>query len=103
MASASLAIPAFPTLPATAEAPLLPASAHRVYTLLRERGPLTHKDLLRESGLPGRTVRWAVTRLKEEGLVRSRHNLRDSRQSLHYPAAPTPATPSTLGPFQAQG
>lgn len=89
MAAASLTLPALthtlPAEPATFATPL-PASAQTVFRLLQQRGPLTHKDLLAESGLPGRTVRWAVTRLKDEGLIRSRYNLRDSRQSLYFPA-----------------
>ena len=62
----------------------LPASARQVYGVLSERGPITHKDLLRETRMPSRTVRYALSRLKEAGIVEARCSLLDCRQCYFY-------------------
>lgn len=62
----------------------LPASAETVYELLAIEGPLTHKEIVQLSGIPARTVRFAVARLKEEGHVGERLNLMDSRQQFFF-------------------
>lgn len=68
----------------------LPASARQVYTTLAERGPLTHKDLVRATGMPARTVRYAVGRLKEAGVLGARCNLNDCRQCYFFVAQQCP-------------
>jgi DNA-binding GntR family transcriptional regulator len=45
-------------------------------------GQLTQKDLIRETSLPSRTVRYALSRLKEENVLVERHYFTDARQSL---------------------
>ena len=62
----------------------LPNSARQVFATLAEQGPLTHKDLVRVTGMPGRTVRYAVGRLREVGVVSSRGNLQDCRQCYFF-------------------
>lgn len=64
----------------------LPRSARVVYDALQRLGALTHRDLLALTPLPGRTVRYAVSRLREAGLVENRPSLRDARQSYYVPA-----------------
>lgn len=62
----------------------LPPSAETVYELLAIEGPLTHKEIVQLSGIPARTVRFAVSRLQEEGHVGERLNLMDSRQQFFF-------------------
>lgn len=64
----------------------LPPSARQVYDTLASRGPLTHRDLVRATGMPGRTVRYAVGRLKEAGVIGARCNLMDCRQCYFFVA-----------------
>lgn len=66
--------------------PELPASARQVFETLTAEGPLTHRDLVRTTGMPPRTVRYAVSRLKEAGVIGARCNLQDCRQCYFYVA-----------------
>ena len=61
----------------------LPPSAKLVYKVLETGGPLTQKDLIRETALPSRTVRYAINRLKDEKFLIERHYFIDARQSLY--------------------
>jgi len=54
-----------------------------VYKVLETSGQLTQKDLIRETSLPSRTVRYALTRLKNEKVLVERHYFTDARQSLY--------------------
>jgi transcription initiation factor IIE alpha subunit len=54
-----------------------------VYKVLENGGQLTQKDLIRETTLPSRTVRYALNRLKEENFLIERHYFIDARQSLY--------------------
>ena len=72
-------------LPETVEA--LPPSARAVYERLTTAGPLTHRDLVQTTGLPPRTVRYAVGRLKEAGVIGARCNLMDCRQCYFFVAS----------------
>jgi len=54
-----------------------------VYKVLESGGQLTQKDLIRETSLPSRTVRYALNRLKEEKFLVERHYFIDARQSLY--------------------
>ena len=83
-AGPAMASPAatFPTHALAPALPLdLPASAHTVYAFLARAGPRTHKDLVAEAGLPARTARFALERLRRTGLVEEVPSLRDARQS----------------------
>jgi len=44
---------------------------------------LTKKEIVRESYLPPRTVRYALSRLKDEGFLEERFYFKDARQSLY--------------------
>ena len=61
----------------------LPPSAKLVYKVLENGSQLTQKDLIRETSLPSRTVRYALNRLKEEQFLIERHYFIDARQSLY--------------------
>lgn len=68
----------------------LPPSARQVFETLQLHGPLTHKDLTRVTGMPARTVRYAVGRLKEAGVIGARCNLMDCRQCYFFVAQQCP-------------
>jgi transcription initiation factor IIE alpha subunit len=61
----------------------LPPSVKLVYKVLETRGQLTQKDIIRETLLPSRTVRYALNRLKDENVLVERHYFIDARQSLY--------------------
>lgn len=50
----------------------LPLSAKFVFKILEYNGLFTQKEIAEESGLPGRTVRYALKILGEEGIVEKR-------------------------------
>lgn len=62
----------------------LPESAQRVFGAVRDDGPLTHAGLRERTGLPPRTIRFAVKRLREEGLVDARSSLKDCRTCYFF-------------------
>lgn len=68
----------------------LPPSAKLVYKVLETGSQFTKKDLIRETSLPARTVRYALNRLKEEGILIERHYFIDARQSLYGLNVPEP-------------
>jgi transcription initiation factor IIE alpha subunit len=61
-----------------------------VYKVLENGDSLTQKDLIRETSLPSRTVRYALNRLKEEKFLIERHYFIDARQSLYGLNLPRP-------------
>lgn len=62
----------------------LPPSAKLVATVLDNDGPLPQGRLAEESLLPDRTVRYALNRLSESGLVESRHSFTDARKQVYF-------------------
>ena len=68
----------------------LPPSAERVLDVLATNGPWTHRDLIAATGLPPRTLRFALAHLRASGRVDWRWSLRDARQRLYF--LPRPAT-----------
>ncbi len=60
----------------------LPLSAKFVFKILEYNGLFTQKEIAEESGLPNRTVRYALNILNEEGLIEKRIH-RDARQALY--------------------
>ena len=62
----------------------LPPSAKLVAKVLETDAPLSQGDLAEESLLPDRTVRYALNRLEERGLVGSRHSFRDARKQVYF-------------------
>ncbi len=62
----------------------LPPSAQVVFEAVRDAGPLSATGLRDHTGLPARTVRYAVRRLKDEGLLDERCSLRDCRTCYFF-------------------
>jgi len=61
----------------------LPPSAKLVYLVLQEVDPLTQAELRQRTQLPDRTVRSALERLEEAGVIESQPYLGDARQTLY--------------------
>ena len=61
----------------------LPPSAKLVYKVLEYDGPLTQKGIVEESMLSARTVRYALERLDEVGVVTEDVYFADARQNLY--------------------
>lgn len=61
----------------------LPPSAKLVYKVLEYDGPMTQKQLVAESMLSARTVRYALDRLDERDIVEENIYFADARQSLY--------------------
>jgi len=72
----------------------LPPSAKLVYMVLKPGRQLTQKEIIRETYLPARTVRYALTRLKDEHVLIERLHLVDARQSLYGLTTPVPGVVS---------
>jgi DNA-binding transcriptional ArsR family regulator len=62
----------------------LPPSAKLVAKVLEIEEPLPQGKLAEESLLPDRTVRYALNRLEEAGLVGSRYSFQDARKQVYY-------------------
>ncbi|MFB6160876.1 MAG: MarR family transcriptional regulator [Haloferacaceae archaeon] len=62
----------------------LPPSAKLVAKVLEIEAPLSQGQLAEESLLPDRTVRYALTRLEDHGIVESRHSFRDARKQVYF-------------------
>lgn len=62
----------------------LPNSVKVVLGALQGSRPLTGKDLQVMCGLPRRTIYTALVRLREEGILRERRSLRDTRQTYFW-------------------
>ena len=61
----------------------LPPSAKLVAKVLEYNDTLTQSQLAEETLLPPRTVRYALTRLEDEGVVDSRFSFADARKRLY--------------------
>lgn len=62
----------------------LPPSAKLVAKVLESESPLSQGQLAEESLLPDRTVRYALNRLEDVGLIGSRYSFRDARKQVYY-------------------
>ena len=62
----------------------LPPSAKLVSKVLETEAPLSQGQLAEESLLPDRTVRYALNRLEEAGLVSSRYSFQDARKQVYF-------------------
>ena len=69
----------------------LPPSAKLVFKVLEYDGPLTQKQIVEESMLSARTVRYALERLGEIGIVDENIYFADARQSLYRITEPVAA------------
>lgn len=54
-----------------------------VLNILEAHGPLTQKEIAKETHLPSRTVRYALNRLKDEDVLEEREYFQDARQCLY--------------------
>ena len=61
----------------------LPPSAKLVAKVLEYNDTLTQTQLAEETLLPARTVRYALTRLEEVGVVESRFSFVDARKRVY--------------------
>jgi len=61
----------------------LPPSARVLMGLLDDGKPRTFKDMTNEADIAPRTIRYALKRLKEKGLIIEKFNFRDARQVLY--------------------
>ncbi|QLH81156.1 MarR family transcriptional regulator [Halosimplex pelagicum] len=61
----------------------LPPSAKLVFKVLEYDGPLTQKGIVEESMLSARTVRYALERLEDIGVVEEDVYFADARQNLY--------------------
>ncbi len=61
----------------------LPPSAKLVYKVLEYKGPMTQKDIVEESMLSARTVRYALERLEDIDIVTEDVYFADARQNLY--------------------
>ena len=66
----------------------LSPSVKLIFKILEYKGLLTQKDLVAESYLPPRTVRYALSILKKEGILEERLYYKDARQCLYGVKAP---------------
>ncbi|HIH45118.1 MAG TPA: MarR family transcriptional regulator [Candidatus Methanoperedenaceae archaeon] len=67
----------------------MPPSAKLVFKILEFGGQLTQKQIVRETYLPPRTVRYALNRLKKENILVEKFYFRDARQSLYRIRGPS--------------
>jgi DNA-binding transcriptional ArsR family regulator len=65
----------------------LPPSAKLVAKVLEDEAPLSQGQLAEASLLPDRTVRYALNRLQDSGLVDSRYSFTDARKQVYYLSA----------------
>lgn len=61
----------------------LPCSAKLVYKILEIKKSATFQEIKNETGLPDRTIREAIRKLKEEGLIQTRICLDDTRSRVY--------------------
>ena len=69
----------------------LPPSAKLVYKVLEYNGPMTQKDIVEESMLSARTVRYALERLEDIDIVTEDVYFADARQNLYEIGTPVEA------------
>lgn len=75
----------------------LSPSVKLVFKVLEYKGLMTQKELAAESYLPARTVRYALCRLKKEGILEERLYYKDARQCLY--GVKTPQNDELLSNF----
>lgn len=61
----------------------LPPSAKLVYKVLQYHGPQTQKQLVDQTRLSSRTVRYALEQLEEADVVASEIHIPDARQQMY--------------------
>lgn len=66
----------------------LSPSVKLIYKVLEYKGLMTQKEIVAESYLPPRTVRYALCRLKKEGMLEEHLYYKDARQCLYGVKSP---------------
>jgi predicted transcriptional regulator len=66
----------------------IPPSSKTVLSLLETRGAMTHKQIVSQSHLAPRTVRYALKKLKEHHMIIEKFNFRDARQIIYQGKEP---------------
>ena len=66
-----------------------PKSAQKIYHLLESEGPMKPQSITIKADLSARTVRYALSLLVAEGLVKKQISLRDSRQAIYSLVQPS--------------
>lgn len=61
----------------------LPPSSRTLFRLFKDGTEMTYKQLVSQSGLPPRTVRYALKKLKDSGLIAEKFNFQDARQIIY--------------------
>jgi predicted transcriptional regulator len=61
----------------------LPPSAKLVFRLLQVSGFMTQQEIVEETSLSPRTVRYALERLRKEGLLKEHPYFKDTRKTLY--------------------
>ena len=61
----------------------LPSSAKAVFSLLEDGKPRTLNEMVENVSFSPRTIRNALNRLKESGLIVAKFNFRDARKPLY--------------------
>ena len=61
----------------------LPASAKLLYKILQHEGSMTQKEIINNSLLPERTVRYALNILLKKGLITNQPHFKDARQTVY--------------------
>lgn len=61
----------------------LPPSAKLIFGVLESDGPLTQKEIISKTDLPPTTVRYALSKLKGECVIKECFYFPDARQSLY--------------------
>lgn len=74
----------------------LPPSAKLILKVLEYNSGLTQKELVKKSRLSQRTVRDALNRLEEQGVVEKQLYLPDARQNLYEISTPETAEKSEI-------
>lgn len=74
----------------------LPPSAKLILKVLEYNSGLTQKELVKKSRLSQRTVRDALNRLEEQGVVEKQLYLPDARQNLYEISSPESAETSEI-------
>jgi DNA-binding transcriptional ArsR family regulator len=61
----------------------LPPSAKFLYVLLKRERRMSRQDLISTTYMPPRTVNYALSRLKDLGLVREEEHAEDGRMAVY--------------------
>ena len=54
-----------------------------IFNILENHGSLTQKEIAKVTRLPARTVRYALSRLKDEDILEEHEYFQDARQCLY--------------------